>query len=192
MKNKVLKIADHSLPGAVQLPSTNCNQRLDEKDINLLVIHNISLPAGKFGGPWIDDLFLNRLDASAHPSFVALKGLKVSSHLLIRRNGEIHQYVPFHKRAWHAGKSSYQGRENCNDYSIGIELEGTDDSPYSNPQYSVLTEITLALLLHYPRMSENRITGHQHIAPARKTDPGPAFDWQRFHGLLTDWNHNHK
>ena len=181
-----MTIDDGLLTNADQYPSSNHNQRPNEDDINLLVIHGISLPAGEFGGPWIDDLFLNRLDTSSHPSFASLKGLKVSSHLLIRRNGAIHQYVPFHKRAWHAGISSYQGRENCNDYSIGIELEGTNSTPFTDSQYTNLSQITRLLLSHYPHMNRQRITGHEQIAPGRKTDPGPFFDWSRYYSLLSD------
>ena len=179
-----MTIENGLLKNAAQYPSSNHNERPNEDDINLLVIHGISLPAGEFGGPWIDDLFLNRLDTSIHPSFGSLKGLKVSSHLLIRRNGEIHQYVPFHKRAWHAGISSYQGRENCNDYSVGIELEGTNSTPYTDAQYTTLSQVTRLLLSHYPHMNKQRITGHEQIAPGRKTDPGPFFDWARYYTLL--------
>ena len=165
---------------ARHLPSPNCDARPAGRLIDLLVIHNISLPAGAFGGPWIDDLFLNRLDPNAHPSFPPLAPLRVSAHLLIRRNGAIHQYVPFHLRAWHAGVSSFRGETNCNDYSIGIELEGSDQIPYTEPQYSHLLAVTTTLMAHYPALQRERISGHSDIAPGRKSDPGPAFDWQRY------------
>lgn len=152
--------------------------------VRLIVIHNISLPPGEFGGSAIDQLFLNQLDPAAHPAFGSLAGLKVSSHLLIRRDGTLHQYVPFDRRAWHAGRSCYHGMDNCNDFSIGIELEGTDHLPYESLQYDCLVEIVATLLDTYPTLSSEAITGHEHIAPGRKTDPGPAFDWRRFHQQL--------
>ena len=168
---------------ANRLPSPNYNQRPLGVEINLLVIHNISLPPGKFEGKWIDDLFLNQIDPEAHPSFSSLAGLRVSAHLLIRRDGSVHQYVPFNLRAWHAGVSSFEGVENCNDYAIGIELEGADHVPYQLEQYNMLIEITKSLMVTYP-ISPNRIVGHSQIAPGRKTDPGPAFDWQHYLGGL--------
>jgi len=136
------------------------------------------------GGPWIDALFTNTLDPQAHPYFAEIYAFRVSSHLLIRRDGELVQYVPFHQRAWHAGFSSYDGRERCNDFSIGIELEGTDDEPYEAAQYQALAECVSALLTAYPQLSAERITGHSDIAPGRKTDPGPHFDWQHFRQRL--------
>jgi AmpD protein len=148
--------------------------------VDLLVIHNISLPPGEFGGPWIEHLFLNRLDPSIHPYFQEIQHLKVSSHLLILRDGELIQYVPLNKRAWHAGKSSFHGRERCNDFSIGIELEGTDDQPYTDAQYATLNEVTHDILSLFPAITPDRIVGHADISPDRKTDPGPAFDWQRY------------
>lgn len=163
--------------------SPNCDERPANVPPSLLVIHGISLPPGEFGGPWIDALFTNKLEPQAHPFFAEIHQLKVSSHLLIRRDGELVQYVPLHKRAWHAGVSSYQGRERCNDFAVGIELEGTDELPYSDAQYRVLAEVVAALRCAYPSLGEN-ITGHADIAPGRKTDPGPAFDWQRLQGLL--------
>lgn len=165
------------LDGVTRLQSPNCDERQDESDISLLVIHNISLPPDQFGGPWITDLFLNQLDPCAHPYFAEIASLKVSSHLLIRRDGEVIQYVPLNKRAWHAGQSSYCGREACNDFSIGIELEGTDDIPYTPRQYEKLVELTNSIMRLYPTITTQRITGHSDIAPQRKTDPGPAFDW---------------
>ena len=147
----------------------------------MLVIHNISLPPGEFGGDAIVDLLANRLDPSAHPSFVALSTLRVSAHFLIRRDGELLQFVPCARRAWHAGTSSWQGRERCNDFSIGVELEGADHVPYSDAQYAVLARLTRALSRRYPIAS---IAGHDQIAPGRKTDPGPAFDWSRYRALV--------
>lgn len=143
----------------------------------LVVVHGITLPPGEFGGPWIDDLFLGRLDPAAHPYFAAIAHLRVSAHLLIRRDGSITQYVPFHLRAWHAGTSVFGGRERCNDFSIGIELEGTDDGPYADVQYARLAGAIHALKKAYPTLTA--VAGHEDIAPGRKTDPGPAFDWGR-------------
>jgi AmpD protein len=143
----------------------------------LVVVHNISLPPGEFGGPWIEALFTNRLPADEHPYFADIAGMQVSAHLLIRRSGELVQFVPFNRRAWHAGQSSYQGREGCNDFSIGIELEGTDELPYEAVQYERLLDVLQALFAAYPKLSPEHLAGHEHIAPGRKTDPGPAFDW---------------
>lgn len=147
--------------------------------ISLLVIHGISLPAGEFGGPWIERLFLGRLEAGMHPELADLVSLKVSAHLLIRRDGKIIQFVSFKRRAWHAGVSVFQDRPRCNDYSIGIELEGTDASPYADIQYARLITVTRALMRAYPAITLDRVVGHSDIAPQRKTDPGPAFDWRR-------------
>lgn len=162
---------------ARQVPSPNCDERPDGDDISLIVIHGISLPPGEYGGSWIDDLFTNRLDPDAHPYFPGIAHLRVSSHVLIRRDGGVVQYVPFRKRAWHAGESCYQGRDCCNDYSIGIELEGQDDEPYTPQQYDQLAAIIQVLARTFPRISSDRIRGHSDIAPGRKTDPGAAFDW---------------
>jgi AmpD protein len=172
------------LPEARQVASPNYDERPQGQAINLLVIHAISLPAGEFGGPWIDDLFCNRLDAQAHPDFPAICGLTVSAHILIRRDGEMVQYVPFHQRAWHAGESSYQGRQRCNDFSIGIELEGCDQQPFEPIQYRQLARLCRALMAAYPGITPERITAHSDIAPGRKTDPGPHFQWQHLHQLL--------
>lgn len=169
---------------ARQLLSPNRDARPDNSVIDLLVIHGISLPPGEFGGPWIDDLFLNRLDASAHPYFAEINGLEVSSHLLIRRDGELVQYVSLLERAWHAGQSCFEGRERCNDFAIGIELEGTDELPYEPVQYECLAALTRAIQYAFPQISRERIVGHSDIAPGRKTDPGPAFDWGRYHSML--------
>ncbi len=149
---------------------------LGEK-ISLIVIHNISLPPGEYGGEWIDDLFMGTLDTKAHPYFATLEGLRVSSHYLIRRDGVLVQYVPCDKRAWHAGASSWKGRERCNDFSIGIELEGSDDVPFSETQYATLAELTRSLFKRYGVLD---LAGHSDIAPGRKTDPGPWFEWDRF------------
>lgn len=151
----------------------------------LIVVHGISLPAGEFGGPWIDHLFAGDLRADAHPSFQDTAGLRVSAHVMIRRDGAITQYVPFSMRAWHAGQSQYQGRTACNDFSIGIELEGTDSIPYTDAQYESLSALIEALLATYPTLSAERITGHSDIAPGRKTDPGPAFDWARCRKMIS-------
>jgi AmpD protein len=172
------------LQGARYLASPNCDLRPGGETPSLLVIHGISLPPGEDGGPWIDALFSNSLDPQAHPYFAEIYQLRVSSHLLIRRDGEVVQYVPFGERAWHAGVSSYRGRERCNDFSIGIELEGTDDEPYEAVQYRVLAECLVALLEAYPELNVERITGHNEIAPGRKSDPGPHFDWNHLHRLL--------
>lgn len=172
------------MAGARYLASPNCDPRPAGDSPSLLVIHGISLPPGKYGGPWIDALFTNRLDPQADPYFSEIYQLRVSSHLLIRRDGELVQYVPFGQRAWHAGLSSYCGRERCNDFSIGIELEGTDEEPYEAIQYQVLAECITALLEAYPQLSGERIVGHSDIAPGRKSDPGAYFDWQLMHRLL--------
>ena len=147
----------------------------------MIVIHGISLPPGDYGGPHIESLFTNTLDWNEHPYFLEIRGLEVSSHLLIRRDGEIVQFVPFGRRAWHAGASSFRGRECCNDFSIGIELEGTDDEPYTDRQYDELSAVIRAIMAAYPGISARRIAGHCDIAPGRKTDPGPAFDWLRLY-----------
>ncbi|MDX5628906.1 MULTISPECIES: 1,6-anhydro-N-acetylmuramyl-L-alanine amidase AmpD [unclassified Brenneria] len=167
------------------IPSPHCDRRPDDESPSLLVIHNISLPPGEFGGPYIDQLFTATLDPTAHPYFADICHLRVSAHCLIRRDGEIIQYVPFHQRAWHAGVSAFAGRERCNDFSIGIELEGTDTLPFTTEQYSQLVAITGMLMNAYP-ITPARITGHSDIAPGRKTDPGPAFDWDCYHRLLQE------
>jgi len=166
------------------VPSPNCNDRPLGTTIDLLVIHNISLPPGEFGHPYVDAFFTNTLDETLHPYFAEIASLTVSSHCLIRRDGEIVQYVSFNKRAWHAGVSYFAGRENCNDFSIGIELEGTDHIPYTKEQYQVLAELMTTLKNVYPKITHDRIVGHETIAPTRKTDPGPAFDWPLLATLL--------
>jgi len=177
-------LEDGWLESAERCPSPNCNERPTGKTIDLLVIHNISLPPGEFGGACIREFFCNTLDCDAHPYFEQLRGMEVSAHLLIERSGEIVQFVPFDLRAWHAGQSCFEGRDNCNDFSIGIELEGTDEGPYTGAQYTSLAGVTKALMQAYPGITRERITGHSDIAPGRKTDPGPAFDWRRYLDLL--------
>lgn len=172
------------LDGARWVPSPNFGPRPQADDISLLVVHNISLPPGQFGTGCVQRFFCNELDSSEHPYFEEIAGLQVSSHLLIERNGDIFQFVNFDDRAWHAGLSEFAGRTNCNDYSIGIELEGTDTEAYTDAQYLALAQVTGALITYYPQMTTDRITGHEHIAPGRKTDPGPAFDWDRYHAML--------
>ena len=167
--------------GARQAPSPHFDERPEGERISLVVLHNISLPPGDFGGPYIEDLFLGRLDPAAHPFFKEIEGLRVSAHFLIRRDGELVQYVPTEKRAWHAGASSHCGREKCNDFSVGIELEGADDVPFAEPQYETLACLARALEERYGRLE---YTGHSDIAPGRKTDPGPWFDWGRFRAAL--------
>lgn len=150
----------------------------------MLVIHNISLPPGQYGGGYVQSFFQNCLEASAHPYFAEIASLQVSAHLLIERDGIITQFVSLDERAWHAGASSFAGVPNCNDYAIGIELEGTDDEPYTDIQYQQLAKVTRQLLATYPKLTPERITGHAQIAPGRKTDPGPAFDWPRYRALI--------
>lgn len=169
---------------ARRAPSPNCDERPAGTAISLIVVHGISLPPGEYGGGWIDDLFCNRLDCAAHDYFAEIAGLEVSSHLLIRRDGELVQYVPFSKRAWHAGKSHFRGREACNDFSIGIELEGQDDDPYTDVQYRRLADLVTLLRKQFPGIDAEALVGHCDIAPGRKTDPGPAFDWQRLRALV--------
>jgi len=165
---------------APQIPSPNFDERPPGTRITLLVVHAISLPPGEFGGPWIVELFTNRLNTAAHPYFALLEGQKLSAHFLIRREGSIAQFVPCALRAWHAGLSSWRGRDQCNDYSVGIELEGTDDIPYTDLQYAALAALTRALKRRYPIRD---VVGHCDIAPGRKTDPGASFDWKLFRRL---------
>ncbi len=166
--------------------SPNANERPPGCAVSLLVIHNISLPPGCFGGDHVEQFFRNRLDPGLHPYFRTIASLKVSAHLFIRRDGELVQFVSLDRRAWHAGRSAFQGREECNDYAVGIELEGSDDLTYSDAQYRTLIECCRQLLRHYPGLSPGRIVGHSDIAPGRKTDPGPAFDWLRLRAALDD------
>lgn len=184
---KQYSLNDHILTSVRQLSSPNQSARDANSVIDLLVLHNISLPPGEFGGCHVDDFFCNNLRAGLHPFFTEIADLKVSAHLLIDRAGKITQYVPFNRKAWHAGKSCFAGRENCNDYSIGIELEGTDNDCFTDSQYSTLIDIAKLLIQKYPEITEERIVGHSDIAPDRKTDPGPCFDWRRFRaGLFSD------
>lgn len=169
------------LDSAHQVPSPNFDERPAGAAIELLVIHNISLPPGQFGGPGIVCLFTNRLDPDAHPYFREIAGLRVSSHFLIRRDGELMQFVPCTMRAWHAGQSLWRGRSRCNDFSIGVELEGADDQPFEEPQYLTLANLSRLLVRSYPILD---CVGHCDISPGRKTDPGPHFDWVRFRLLL--------
>ena len=183
------------LPGALWCASPNSDERPDPADLALIVIHNISLPPDSYdahpdapeGSPpqsYIDDLFLNRLDPAAHPYFASIAGLQVSAHLCIFRDGRIHQYAAFDRRAWHAGASTWQGRSRCNDFSIGIELEGSDTRPFTDAQYTALIDTIRWLQTRYPQLPREAITGHSDIAPGRKTDPGPHFDWPRLRTAL--------
>jgi AmpD protein len=174
------------LDAAVHIPSPNQDERPGDAEPELIVVHSISLPPGEYGGPHIAELFTNRLDPSGHPYFATIADLRVSAHLLIRRDGRMEQFVPFHRRAWHAGASCYQGREACNDFSIGIELEGTDEGDYETAQYETLVDVVEALCRAYPGLSPARLAGHSHISPERKTDPGPGFDWDRLGAMLGD------
>jgi AmpD protein len=155
-----------------------------DAEVDLLVVHSISLPPGQYGGAYIDAFFLGQLDINAHPYFSEIATLQVSAHLLIDRNGRVTQYVPLHLRAWHAGQSEYGGRCNCNDFSIGIELEGLDTDTFTDAQYQSLAEVTAAIMAAYPAIDRGQITGHSDIAPGRKLDPGPGFDWSRYFVLL--------
>jgi AmpD protein len=186
------RVDPHSgrMAAARQVDSPNQDARPRGVGPELVVVHSISLPPAGFGGPWIDRLFTNTLDPRAHPFFAGLEGLRVSAHLLIRRDGELVQYVPFHRRAWHAGKSSWQGRSACNDFSIGIELEGTDTDAFTWPQYRRLAASIRALCRAYPGLSPARLAGHSDIAPGRKTDPGTGFDWEKLHRLLAPRRYN--
>ncbi len=179
-----VKIERHFLSSAKRVNSPNCDLRPDPDDISLIVIHCISLPPGQFGGQAIEQLFCNRLNPEQHPYFQQIHTLKVSSHLLIERNGEMVQFVAFDQRAWHAGVSSHQGRSRCNDFSIGIELEGTETVAYTESQYQKLAEVCRLLLQQYPRLSRENIVGHSDIAPGRKIDPGESFNWERFYQYL--------
>ncbi len=169
-------IINHQLDSATQNPSKNFNQRPLNAEITLIVIHNISLPPSEFNNPYIEDFFTNKLDISKHDYFKTIEGVKVSAHLLIKRDGSIIQFVDFDQRAWHAGNSIYNGTADCNNYSIGIELEGSDDINYKTKQYQSLNHVLSTLKSHYPITN---VVGHSDIAPGRKTDPGPAFEWSQ-------------
>lgn len=186
-------IAGHRLLSAAYRASPNRDARPDPADLALIVVHNISLPPDTYdahpdhpAGSYIDDLFLNRLVPDAHPYFAGIAALRVSAHLCLFRDGRVVQYVPFDERAWHAGASEWRGRTRCNDFSIGIELEGSDSRPFEDGQYRQLAAIVAALRDHYPQLAADAITGHSDIAPGRKTDPGPHFDWPRLHALIAE------
>jgi N-acetyl-anhydromuramoyl-L-alanine amidase len=172
------------MESARQCPSPNQDERPAGAEPELLVLHGISLPPGRFGGAGIERLFMNTLDWDSHEYFMTIRGLEVSAHLLIRRDGELVQFVPFTRRAWHAGESEFRGRPRCNDFSIGIELEGEDETPYTDAQYEVLIGVLAELLHSYETLSAREIAGHSDLSPGRKTDPGPAFDWLRLYDGL--------
>lgn len=176
--------AEGWLPDAERIESPNRNARPVDRAISLIIIHNISLPPGRFGGPYIKQLFANTLDSAAYPEFAALADLRVSAHLLIDRAGKLTQFVSFADRAWHAGESCFEGCANCNDYAIGIELEGADTTPYTRSQYAVLARVVRALMARYPQITSARVVGHAEVAPGRKSDPGPAFDWPHLLTLI--------
>ena len=171
--------SDHWLNGVRRVASPNCDDRPDPEDVSLIILHGISLPPGEFGGGLVEQLFTNRLAVDPAGPMADLEGLRVSSHLLIDRQGLCTQFVPFDQRAWHAGRSAWGGRPGCNDYAIGIELEGTDEQPYAQAQYRRLIPIVRDLLARYPALSPEAIVGHLEVAPERKTDPGPRFDWRQ-------------
>jgi N-acetyl-anhydromuramoyl-L-alanine amidase len=170
-------VATGLLQGVRQVLSPHCDARPAGVEPDLIVMHGIGLPPGQFGGPWIDKLFTGGLPRDGHPYFAEIFGMRVSAHLLVRRDGEVVQFVPFHLRAWHAGVSEYEGRSACNDFSIGIEMEGADEVPYEAAQYAAAGAAINALLAAYPKLAATRVVGHSDVAPGRKTDPGPAFDW---------------
>jgi len=172
------------ISNANYIPTVNNDARPNNTVVDLIVIHSISLPPGKFGDNHVEDFFCNKLDRRAHPYFKQIAHLHVSAHLFIPRDGRIEQFVSFHKRAWHAGESSYQGRDDCNSYSIGIELEGINTIPYTGVQYETVARVCTALLHAYPDHNEQRIVGHSAISPHRKHDPGESFDWNYFRKLL--------
>jgi len=167
-----------------RIQSPNCDKRPDNTGISLIVIHGISLPPGQYGGKYIDQLFTNTLNPDQHPYFREIEHLRVSSHLLINRSGALTQYVPFNLRAWHAGVSEFQGCRDCNDFSIGIELEGCDAEPYEPIQYQKLATVVKSLIAQWPLINRDRIAGHSDIAPGRKTDPGSGFNWEYFYNLI--------
>jgi AmpD protein len=173
------------MQGVRHVASPNFDARPPGVDAELIVVHGISLPPGEFGGPWIERLFLNTLPLDMHPYFAEIGELRVSSHLLVARDGELTQFVKFTDRAWHAGQSNYNGRAACNDFSIGVELEGSDTLAYEAAQYDTLANVVAALCDAYPRLSPDRLVGHSDISPGRKTDPGPAFDWQRARSCIS-------
>lgn len=173
------------LHSARHCPSPNYGERPADARVSLLVIHNISLPPGEYGGPDIEAFFCNQLNHQRHPFYREIDGMQVSAHCLIRRDGELMQFVPLLRRAWHAGRSSFEGQEECNDFSIGIEMEGSDHDPFDERQYLALVWLTQQLMTLFPAITAERIVGHEHIAPERKTDPGPCFDWSRYLNALS-------
>ena len=184
-QSRFAQVQDGILQGATQIASPNFNARPIDAEIQLIVIHNISLPPSQFGGGYIQQFFQNKLDWSIHPYFQSIEGMQGSAHLLILRTGEVIQFVNFNDRSWHAGRSSYLAQKECNDYSIGIELEGSDDLPFEPEQYQALVDVVKILRQAYPKI-QNHIAGHSDIAPKRKTDPGLYFDWQLFRQLLSE------
>jgi len=176
--------SDHWLARVRRAHSPNADARPEPAGIELVVVHGISLPPGEFGGGHVEALFTNRLDPAVHPDFESLRGLRVSAHLFIDRRGHLVQFVPFDRRAWHAGISEWRGRPGCNDFGIGIELEGTDTTPYTAAQYTALARIVRTLFDRYPRLCRDAVVGHAEIAAGRKSDPGAAFDWQRLYALI--------
>ena len=176
------------LQGVRYAASPNWDERPVAMRPEVLIIHAISLPPGEFGGPYVEQLFLNHIDPQGHPSFEGLQDLKVSAHVFLRRDGEIIQFVPLHGRAWHAGESLVEGRTRVNDFSIGIELEGDDDTAFEEIQYQVLAQLTHVIQQAYPEITAERLYGHSDIAPERKTDPGPFFDWVHYRTLLAELN----
>ena len=180
-----MEIENHIFKDIKYFPSPNFNSRPNESDISLIVIHCISLPPKNYEGEYVKDFFLNKLNSSEHSYFKGISDLKVSSHLFIKRNGEVVQFVPFNKRAWHAGESSYKGIKDCNNFSIGIELEGNEEDFYTDNQYKSLINVTNTILYHYPNIDKTRIIGHSEIAPNRKTDPGKNFEWDKYLDSLT-------
>lgn len=176
--------SSHWLTDVKIVPSPHYDTRPDQNDISLLVLHHISLPPQQYGGPYIEHFFQGKLDASIHPFFKIIENMKVSAHCLVRRDGEIIQFVPFNARAWHAGQSQFAGRARCNDYSIGIELEGSEFDVYTKQQYRALEQLVRLLMKCYPAITVPRVTGHQYISPLRKSDPGLCFDWSRLRSLL--------
>lgn len=179
-------IKDGLIQGVPYYPSPNQNERPEGINIDLVVIHSISLPPGQFSGTAVIDFFQNKLEIDQHPYYQNIKDLKVSTHLMVRRDGSVLQFVPFHRRAWHAGASSFNGVKECNDYSIGIELEGTDDTSYEMCQYQSLAHVLRLLQKQYPMITPQRIVGHCDVAPGRKTDPGPHFDWKQLQAMLRE------
>ena len=175
-----MEIENHLIKNIKYIRSPNFNERSQNSSIKLIVIHAISLPPKEYGGDYVENFFLNKLKISDHEYFKEIKDLKVSSHLYIKRDGEIIQFVPFDKRAWHAGESSFNGEFDCNDFSIGIELEGSDCDNFTSHQYQVLIDVTKLLINEYPDVKKNSIKGHSDIAPGRKTDPGDGFEWTRY------------